>query len=294
MHHRGHHAAIHVPRLPTAKHLGSRFEAFHRLRPALNLLRPILALASAILIYGCASTAPEPLDRDLPSNFPNHSVQQILLNVTRAYPDTILAYRAKASLAIRTPDQSGQFSADMRKSAGDSLYVSISPGLGIEAARALVTPDSFYFYDRLKNRLVYGSMDEAAEFLPQPFASKGLSENLLGLISPPADIDWRMQADSAYYYLMAPDDLQTYTVDPAFWRVVRYTARQKDGTLIEQRSFSEFDTFDGHVLPRRVEFNRPLEESRASIYYRSLTLNPGDLSLELGVRDSAERIQASR
>ena len=257
-------------------------------------LRPVLVILAALLIHGCASTAPTPLERDLPSNFPNHSVQQILLNVTRAYPDSLLAYRAKASLAIRTPDRSGQFSADMRKSAGDSLYVSISPGLGIEAARALVTPDSFYFYDRLKNRLVYGSMDEAGDILPQPFASKGLFENLLGLISPPADVSWRMRADSGYYHLIAPDGLQTYTVDPAFWRVVRYTGRTEDGTLLEQRSFSEFDTFEGLVLPRRVEFSRPLEESRASIYYRSLALNPGDLSLDLDVRDSAERIQASR
>ncbi len=259
-------------------------------------LRPVrtgVMVVVALLLYGCASTPPT-LERNLPANFPGHSVEQILQNVRAAYPDSLYAYRAKASLAIRTPDQGGQFSADIRKSAGDSLYVSISPGLGIEAARALVTPDSFYFYDRLKNRLVYGSMDEASSFLPQPFASKGLFENLLGLIRPPEEVSWRIHADSSFYYLIGPDGLVTYTVDPAFWRVVRFTERQDDGTLIERRSFSEFDVFESVVLPRRVEFRRPLEESHASIYYRSLTINPNGLSFDLNVRDSAERVKASK
>lgn len=258
-----------------------------------GLYPAVATLLVGLFLYGCATTAPS-LDRELPSNFPNHSVEQILLSVWGAFPESIVAYRAKASLAIQTPDQSGQFTADMRKSAGDSLFVGISPGLGIEAARALVTPDSFYFYDRLKNRLVYGSMDQASSYLPQPFASERLFENLLGLIRPPADVAWRTHADESYYYLISPSGLLTYTVDPAFWRVTRLTERLDDGTLLEQRSFSEFDTFDGIVLPRRVEFRRPQEESRASIYYRSLTLNPDDLSFDLNVRDSAERVQASR
>lgn len=259
-------------------------------------LRPIGAVAALIAVfffYGCVST-PRSLDRDLPSNFPNHSAEQILLNVRNAYPDSLFSYRAKASLAIRTPDESGQFTADMRRNVGDSLYVGISPGLGIEAARALVTPDSFYFYDRLKNRLVFGSRDEASTFLPQPFASEDLFENLLGLIRPAADVSWQIHTDSSYYYLVAPSGLLTYTIDPAFWRVTRFTERLDDGTLVEQRSFSEFDTFDGIVLPRKVEFRRPEEESRASIYYRSLSINPKSMSFDLSVRDSAERVQASR
>lgn len=256
-------------------------------------LRTAIIVAAALLLYGCAGTKP-PLERDLPSNFPNHSAEQVLLNVQTADPAGLYTYRAKASIAIRTPDQSGQFSAEMQNRIGDSLFVSISPGLGIEAARALVTQDSFYFYDRLKNRLVYGSMDEAGTVLPQPFASKNLSANLLGLISPAADVSWRLRADSSYYYLTQPSGMITYTVDPAFWRVIRYTKRLEDGTLVEQRSFSEFDTYDGIVLPRKVEFRRPLEESRASIYYRSISINPDDLSFDLRVRDSTERVQASR
>lgn len=255
--------------------------------------RAALLAAALLLLNGCRSARPA-IERELPSNFPSHSAGEILLNLRTAYPDTLHSFRGKASLAVRTPEQSGSFSADLHDRIGDSLYVSISPGLGIEAARALVTPDSFFFYDRIKNRLIYGSLDEAEGFLPQPFATEDLFQNLLGLVAPPIDVSFHVEADEAYYYLTDTSGTLTYAIDPAFWRVVRRTEYHEDGTLLEERIFSDFDTIDGIILPRRVRFSRPVEETRASIYYRSLTLNPNDLSFEFRVRDSAERIHASR
>ncbi len=255
--------------------------------------RTVLVAAALFVLYGCGASRPA-LERELPSNFPFHSAEQILLNLRSAYPDTLHSFRGKASLAVRTPEQRGTFSADVHERIADSLYVSFSPGLGIEAARALVTADSFYFYDRIKNRLVYGALGDAAGILPQPFATNDLFRNLLGLITPPDDLTFHVKADDSFYHLTDTSGLLTYSIDPAFWRVVRLTEHLEDGTLVEVRSFSEFDTFDGVVLPRRVEFLRPSEETRASIYYRSLDLNPGDLSFELKVRDSAERVHASR
>jgi len=247
-----------------------------------------------ILAAGCAGSRPAALERDLPSNFPNHTFEQIRMSVREAFPDTVHSFRAKASIVIRSPEQSGSFSADIHERIDDSLYVSISPGLGIEAARALVTPDSFFFYDRIKNRLLYGSLEDADGILPQPFMSDDLFESLLGLSAPPGDTEFDVEADSSYYHLTDPSGLITYTVDPAFWRLVAMTRHRQNGTLVEVRSYSEFDRFGGIVLPRRVEFLRPGEERRASIYYRSLTLNPEELSFDLEVRDSADRVQSSR
>lgn len=256
--------------------------------------RCALVLAVAVLLLnGCRASRPA-IERELPSNFPNHSFEDILFNVRMAYPESLHSFRAKVSLALRTPEQSGSFSADVHERMADSLYVSISPGLGIEAARALVTPDSFFFYDRIKNRLTYGSIDAAEGILPQPFASADIFRNLLGLIAPPGDVSFRVAIDDSYYVLTDPAGRLTYVVDPAFWRIVRRVEYDEDGTLLETRSFSEFDTVDGLILPRRVEFSRPEEETRASIYYRSLTLNPQNLSFDFNVRDSAERIHASR
>lgn len=252
----------------------------------------LLIVAAALFASACSSSRPT-IERDLPEGYPRHTSDQILLNLTVG-TDSLRAFEARASLALKTPEHSGQFSAEMRERRGDSLYVAISPGLGIEAARALVTPDSFFFYDRIKNRVVYGSVDAASSFLPEPFTSEDLFVNLLGLVIPPPEASWEVEADSGYYTLRNPAEGDTYVVDPAYWRVVRYEKRGPSDELIELRRFSGFDEFEGVVLPRRLEFRRPREDRLASIYYRSLNLNPGPLSFDLKVRSSAERVPADR
>lgn len=257
-----------------------------------HVVRAVSVLAMLLILYGCR-TSRVPLERDVPDAFPNHTTGQILA-LLNGMDGPISAFTARASVAIRSDGDGMQFAASMNARKNDSLYVTMSPGLGIEAARALVTPDSFFFYDRIKNRLTYGRIDEASEILPQPFASANLFENLLGLVDPTADTRWEVSSDTTYYYLHDRSAMQTYVVDPAFWRVVRYEQTGSDGHLIETRTFSEFDEFGDTVLPRRLVFDRPADGQRASIYYRDLTLNPDRLEFEMPVRDSAERVPAAQ
>lgn len=241
-----------------------------------------------LLISGCSGPRPT-LEGSLPSAFPNHTPTQIRYALASTH-DSLHAFSARSSLVYRAPENGGSFSTEMRDRRGDSLYVSISPGLGIEAARALVTADSFFFYDRLKNRVVYGAIADAGDLLPDPFTSEDLFANLLGLPVPNDGIDWQVDADEQYYYLSDPAGSREFVVDPAHWRVVRYEERDGEGRVVDRRVFSEFDAFDGVVLPRRLIFERPLDNRRASLYHRSLSINPGPLRFSLDVRDSAERI----
>ncbi|MEX0822152.1 MAG: DUF4292 domain-containing protein [Rhodothermales bacterium] len=254
-------------------------------------LLAVCSLAGVILFAGCSGPRPA-LEREMPSAFPHHTVYQIRSLLTSS-SDSLTSFRARSSLAYQTPDGGGSFSADIRDRRGDSLFVSISPGLGIEAARALVTPDSFFFYDRIKNRLLFGALSDTSGILPEPFTSEDLFGSLLGLQAPASDESWSVDADDAFYYLRDPEGLTEYVIDPAHWRVVRYEKRNSSGEVTHLRRFSEFDDFSGVVLPRRLEFEQPLEGSRASIYYRSITLNPQTLRFRLDVRDSTERISVS-
>lgn len=238
---------------------------------------------------GCSGPRPAPsLDRRLPERYPNHSVAEIL-GLLMA-PDSIRAFSAKASLSLSTPQQSGRFSADVASRRGDSLFLSLSPGLGIEAARVLVTPDSFYVYDRIHKRLQYGALDRIAEVLPVPPDAEGVFLNLLGLDRPDPRVAWQLSADDGYYTLLAPGGTQRWVVDPAFWRPVRYQATAPDGTLLEERVFGEIDRFGALFLPRQVVFRQPEGETSAAIYYRTLTLNPRGLAFDLRVSDDAKRI----
>lgn len=248
-----------------------------------------VAIALILLAGGCARTRPIPvLDTSLPAGFPQHRAEQIQQNILHA-TDTLLSYRAKASFSVTSPERSGRFSADLRNRRGDSLYMSISPGLGIEAARVLVTPDSVYLYDRIKSELMVGPLSRVGDLLAIPVSSEDLFRNLLGIVAPEANEKWRVEADSAHYYLRNQTNTRVYVIDPALWRVIRYTEFASSGEISEERIFSDYDVFNGVYLPRRIVFRRPLENSVASLYYRDLDLNPDEISFDLRVRDSARR-----
>lgn len=199
------------------------------------------------------------------------------------------AYQAESALSVRSPVQSGSFSASIRHRKNDSLLISISPGFGIVAVRALVTPDSFYVHDRINKELAYGSIETMRRLLPLPVTSSALYAAMLGLLQPDSLENWQLTASREYYIIKDSQERVAYTIDPLLWRVLRYEERDAAGNLIEERTFSEFEAFDGVYLPRRLTFRRPGDDTAASLYYRKLTVNPPELSLDFNVNASVKR-----
>ncbi len=246
---------------------------------------------TVLWMAGCVSSRFHVDNRpDLPDAFPNHTVAQIQQQIRTASADTLVAYTAKASLSIRTPEQSGSVTAKMMHRRSDSLFMTVSPGLGIEAARMLVTPDSFFVHDRINKQLNYGALEFASAFIPVSLTGDDVFRNLLGLILPETDVAWTLDTDSSYYHLRDPSGRRRYIIDPSVWRVVRYEERTAQGDLLEARTFTEYDRFDEVYLPRRIILQRPLDDTSLSIYYRELTLNPPTLSFTWHVEDSVERV----
>ena len=253
-----------------------------------------LAVPSLVLLLwvaGCSGPRATVDNRpDLPDAFPSHTVAQIHEQLRAGLPDTIATFTGKANLSLRTPELSGNVTARLAHRHRDSLYMSLTATLGIEAARILVTPDSFFVYDRINKKLNYGSMDYASQVMPAAFTSNDVFPNLLGMLLPESTINWQLEADTAYYHLRDPDDLRHFIIDPTIWRVVRYEERSRAGTLVEARTFTEHDRFADVFVPRRIILQRPLDDTNVSMYYRELTFNPSTLSMTLEVGDSVERV----
>lgn len=251
--------------------------------PSAWLLVALLAVAAA----GCARTRPyAAAEAELPALFPDHSLGEIAAFVGTA-TDTLASLQARAAFSIASPIRNGRFSAEIRERGGDSLYLSISPGLGIEAVRVLVTPDSMFVYDRIENQVTFGSKDEAAAIFPIPLGDDDLSRNIVGHVIPAVDSDWAVRSDDRHYILENPSGTERYIVDPGLWRVVQYEQRSASGEVLERRTFADFLNVDGFLLPRRIEFSRPFDETTVVLTYRTLDPNPSVLSFDLRVRDGA-------
>lgn len=262
--------------------------AFRPRSPARLLVLGLVLTALGVGLSACAGSK-EAAAPAMPEGFPNHSAEDIRQRIV-VPTDTLRSYRADARVSVRSPQRDGNFNASLKQAREDSLLMSFSL-FGFEGARMLVTPDSFFFYDRRKQRLVLGAIQDAKRYLPAPVASGRVFENMLGLLAPESSIDWRVEADSSMYYLTSPDRRRLVTIDPARWRVVRYAERDSSGSVVEERLFTDFQTTNGVALPRRVIFRRPGDGLMAVLKYRSITLNPPGLRFGLGVGPDVRRVR---
>jgi len=183
-------------------------------------------------------------------------------------------------MRFETREDNQSVNLDILYRRDDSLIVKAKVMLGIEAMRSLVTPDSFYVYDRLHKRLYRGPVDQAFRLLPTPGPLQELFESLSGALEIDRGIDWHVSHDSLYYYFATADQTTSLTVDPRLWRIVMKEDRTPAGDLIERQSFSDFDSFGEFVVPRRIEVYRPLEGERFQVYHRAVTVNPSPLSFQ--------------
>jgi len=259
-----------------------------------RFLTGLAGLLALLLVAGCGTTGPAgDIRTEMPDAFPNHTSAQIQEQLP-SVADSLTSIRIRSGMTLRSPEQSGSFSAEVRYRRADSLFMTISPGFGIEAARMLVTADSFYLYNRIERSLTLGTLREADRVMPLPMDSAEVLPNLLGFLRPDPGITWEPTPSGDLYRLTSPDGRERYFVDPTLWRVVRYELRDSDGAIVEDRTFSEFDRVGGVVIPRRVVFRRPQHESSATLTIRDLNVNRTDLSFALNVSDSVRRVPLGR
>jgi hypothetical protein len=239
-----------------------------------------------IFIAGCAgpreTVVPE---ATLPDAFPNHTAGQVigLIENDARHLD---AFSARGTLTLQSPSQRGTFNTTLRSRRADSLYLSAGQ-FGFEGLRALVTPDSFFVYDILRNRVTFGDVATAGASLPIPLDGEAVFESLLGVIVPEESVSWRLSAGGRFYTLNDPIRNRTLVVDPTLWRVIRYEERDSDGQLVEERLYSDFSEHDGVLLPTRVTFNVPSQNTNVTLVYRSIDVNPASLNFDLRASSSA-------
>ncbi len=252
-------------------------------------------LALLVLIgSGCASSSPGvDLDGELPSQFPNHTAEDILERLP-PYPDELSRVFAESRIALSSPEESGRFSAKISYVHPESLFVRVTFPLGIEGARVLVAGDTAWVYDRIEKVIWTGSPERVAAVLPGAVAGTELVGMATGFEQPDPEVDWDVTTDSTLYLLTHPDETIRYTVDPANWRIVVVREQDYDGNVIEQRWYSDFAKVEETVLPRRMALSRPGEDLRISMALRRIEMNPENLTFDLDPDDDVQWIDLGR
>jgi hypothetical protein len=236
---------------------------------------PLLLLVIGLFAAGCAPrplVVAQPPGEEVPAEFPGHTAEQIRNNIWQtARP--VESFRSEARIELRMPEENVRGTSTIYER-GDSLLMVVRGPLGVEVARALATPDSFFLHDRVQNVLFFGPAAAAERYFPGAGSPEELMAGVLGLVEPGPETPWRVRADDRYYYLDSPDRTETYTVDPAIWRVIRYELRSAAEQRLELREYSAFDVIEGVALARRVVLDSPATGAGMTLEHVRLTVNP--------------------
>ena len=202
-------------------------------------------------------------------------------------PTLPAALTAAGDLSIRSPLYTGGAAMRLKHRANDSMLVSLAvPGLGIEAARLLVTPDSFFLYNRLERSVTVGTED----LLPAMFNVAEAMRRMLGLIRPDGKKAWELVETADGLVLRDADRREQWIIDPALGRVLSYERRLPSGRLAEGLYFAEFVPVDGELYPKRVTYRNPVQSTNGLIHFRSLEFADEVSSMALGAPDGVTRI----
>jgi Domain of unknown function (DUF4292) len=116
--------------------------------PLIQLKILLLLFVLSLGIVGCKNKSSvvsmtEPL---------NNKSEKFLLEKLRQSSFSFDFFQAKASVDFKSNDQAQSFKINIRIKKDSAIWISITPALGIEVARALITKDSIKFIDKINNK----------------------------------------------------------------------------------------------------------------------------------------------
>jgi hypothetical protein len=94
----------------------------------------------------------------------------------------------KISADVKSPDGKQGFKANLRMRKDSIIWISISPALGVEVLRVVITPDSVKYISKIPNNKHYflGRLDEMSQFSESEIDFSMIQNMLLG---NPVDLD---------------------------------------------------------------------------------------------------------
>jgi len=131
-----------------------------------RIIVTLIALSIIFFNTGCKSTkkVTAPVSTVTSKSKEENSVQDLLEKLEKnSFKPEYLS--AKASVDMQQGESETSFNITMRCKKDRIIWVSISPLLGIEVARILITPDSVKFIDRLHGKYQASSFESINELL---------------------------------------------------------------------------------------------------------------------------------
>lgn len=199
---------------------------------------------------------------------------------------------AKASVRYKTATgDNTEFNINMRMLKDSAIWISISPLLGIEVARVMLTPDSVMYMDRMNNKYALNNYN----YLNRMFDVNVDFEIIQGILTGNLFAYKKNKFNSVYledqYYILSTlskkklqrslEDIdinrpvvQDMYIDPSTYRIIRLQIEDHRSGKMLQTSYSDHrETITGLFPHRLVTIVKAGEQVDVDIQYQKLNIN---------------------
>ena len=182
----------------------------------------------------------------------------------------------------------------------DSIYFAVLGPFGIELAQAMVTKDTYTFYDVLHNTAYEGKVNDDvlknifkinlsfSDLLDAFIGSVNLTPNLY---KQPANFS----IDGNDYILTYVDDEKqltwVYKVDIRQLGVTKFTLKSEDKEINIEGDYSDFQIIENVAIPFTIEITNKNKNQKLKIDYKDIVVNDKGLKVNFEVPDDAEIIE---
>lgn len=232
------------------------------------IFRAFSLLLLIVALYGCKTSQMA----TMPSGLPRISTSALLDSVRANSPETLAA---KLSVNHSTEKGTQSFGARIRVKKDSVIWLSITPALGIEVVRVVITPDSIKMINRIDSKYFVESFEKTNELLKLEINYQVLQSVLMG--------DFTSLYDEGVYNLIPLVDLYTleadsmkvkrsdaalklkqYTeIDPGIWRVTRTVLNNHDRNEQILAEYNDFQRLESIIFPTTMRFRTQGKENIA-------------------------------
>ncbi len=217
-------------------------------------LRLIILFFSITALYSCKGIhwlTTKPIGQ------PNLSVTQLLDSTCTSGEYSLLS--ARINVDYTSEKDAHNFGVRARLKKDSVIWLSITPGLGIEILRLTITPDTIKLLNRLEKKYFADSYDKAKDVLKVDIDFNVLQSVLTGGFVGLYGTDTYTALNMPGLYAIEADSVagnieHRTEIDPAIWRITRSLLYNPDRDEHILAEYDDFQQLESIVFPASMHF----------------------------------------
>ncbi len=231
------------------------------------------AIVILLFLFSCKTTSVAVKTPAPPIPQPSVSASSAIMDSVNVHSFRFEWFSGKAKVDVKKGEDLTTFTASLRIKHDSAIWISISPALGLEAARVLLTRDSIRVINRLTGERLTKGYDFFKSFTSLPVNYSTIESMITGnLLFPRNNYESRF-SDSVLVLLSRQDQVNdSIVLSKSFQPLVQFLSDSTEGTLSEMTAQYDAQYNPPFSLWRKITIHHP-DEILIELTFSKINLN---------------------